>query len=69
MDSFGQVEPAQTLRSLADLFGMVGRGPTTSLLLPKHYLIIAFTPLTATGFLPPTTSTQLTRENKASSGF
>jgi len=69
MDCLGQVEPVQTLHSLADLFGMVGRGPTTSLLLPEHYLMVAFSPLTATGFLPPTTPSQLTRENKSSSGF
>lgn len=69
MDSFVQVEPAQTLCSLADFIGMVGRGPTNSLPLPEHHLIIAFAPLTATGFFPPTATTKLTRENKASSGF
>lgn len=56
MDCFGQLELAQTLCSLADLFGMVGRGPTTSLLLPEYYLIMAFALLTATGFLPPITN-------------
>lgn len=69
MDSLGQVELPQTLLSFADLSGIMGRGPTTCLLLPEHHLIIAFGPLTATGFLPSTTPTQFTRKTKASPGF
>lgn len=65
MDSFGQVEPTQTLCSFSGLFGMVGRDPTMSLLLPDDCIAL----LIAAGCLSPTAPPQLTRENKAPPGF
>lgn len=69
MNNCGQVDLVQTQYSVADFFGIVGWAPTTSLLLPEHYLAIAFIPLTVGRVLPTTTPTQFTKESKASSGF